>query len=123
MTADKTVKAVTCIQCPLGCMVSVGLADGGTVDFVEGAACARGRAFASEEAVRPVRVLTLTVPVEGSLIPLSVKTSKPVPKSHLRQVAEAVGALKMTLPIAVGDVLLANVCETGADVVATRSLG
>ncbi|MCI9495070.1 MAG: DUF1667 domain-containing protein [Adlercreutzia mucosicola] len=123
MTADKTMRTVTCIQCPLGCMVSVGLADDGTVDSVEGAACARGRAFASEEAVRPVRVLTLTIPVQGSLVPLSVKTSKPVPKSCLRQVVGAVNELKMTLPIAAGDVLLANVCETGADIVATRSLG
>lgn len=104
-------------------MVSVGLADDGTVYSVEGAACARGRAFASEEAVRPVRVLTLTIPVQGSLVPLSVKTSKPVPKSCLRQVVGAVNELRMTLPIAAGDVLLANVCETGADIVATRSLG
>lgn len=123
MTADKTMRTVTCIQCPLGCMVSVGLADDGTVDSVEGAACARGRAFASEEAVRPVRVLTLTVPMEGSLTPLSVKTSKPVPKNCLRQVAEAVGELKIALPVTVGDVLLVNACETGSDIVATRSLG
>ena len=48
MTADKKMRTITCIQCPLGCMVSVGLADDGTVDSVEGAACARGRSFASE---------------------------------------------------------------------------
>ena len=51
MTADKTMRTVTCIQCPLGCMVSVGLADDGTVDSVEGAACARMEARMKEDAI------------------------------------------------------------------------
>lgn len=88
----------------------------------------RGRAagaapeFARQEAVSPVRVLTLTVPVPGALEPLSVKTTAPIPRDLIPAAAEAIHRLSLRLPIAAGAILTTNICDSGADVVATRGL-
>lgn len=70
-------KQLTCVQCPLGCALEVCLDEAGAVVHVSGQSCRRGTEFARQEAVSPVRVLTLTVPVPGALEPLSVKTTAP----------------------------------------------
>ena len=68
------------------------------------------------------RVLTLTVPVPGALEPLSVKTTAPIPRDLIPAAAEVICRLSPQLPIAAGTVLVANICDSGADVVATRGL-
>lgn len=45
-----------------------------------GTELSRGKEFALQEAVSPVRVLTLTVPVPGTLELLGVKTTVPIPR-------------------------------------------
>ena len=121
---DLFTKEITCVQCPLGCLVEVGFSeDGATIKPVAGAQCARGKAFAAKEAVSPVRILTMVVPVRGVLMPLSVKTSAPVPKALLADIAEVVSQLRMSTPIVAGDILIRNVLDSGVDVVATKSVG
>lgn len=110
------------MQCPLGCALEVCLDEAGTVVHVTGQGCRRGKEFALQEAVSPVRVLTLTVPVPGALEPLSVKTTAPIPRDLIPAAAEAIHRLSPQLPIAAGTVLATNICDSGADVVATRGL-
>ena len=95
-------KQLTCVQCPLGCALEVCLDEAGAVVHVSGQSCRRGTEFARQEAVSPVRVLTLTVPVPAA--------------------AEAIHRLSLRLPIAAGAILTTNICDSGADVVATRGL-
>lgn len=115
-------KQLTCVQCPLGCALEVCLAEAGAVVHVSGQSCRRGKEFALQEAVSPVRVLTLTVPVPGALEPLSVKTTAPIPRDLIPVAAEAIRRLSPQLPIAAGTVLETNICDSGADVVATKGL-
>lgn len=123
MVASK--KEFTCICCPLGCQLAVELRDGANgpeAAFVTGFTCRRGREYAEREAVHPVRMLTLALPVEGRLCPVSAKTAEPISKELMsRAVAEA-GELDIKPPVHEGDVLLGDVAGTGIALVATRTV-
>lgn len=116
-----TTQNLTCIRCPRGCGLTVEL-DGGEVLSVTGNACKRGEIYAKAEVTNPVRTVTSVVPVQGSDIAhmVSVKTKGEVPKAKVMQVVEALEGVSLTAPVEIGDVILANVCDTGIDVVATR---
>ena len=116
------VAVFTCIRCPLGCPIEVSFAEDGSVAEVAGHTCKRGADYAAQEAVSPERMVTAVVNVAGCLEPVSVKTARPVPKERMRDVLAAVAALRLEAPIAAGDVLLDDVCDTGVAVVATKSV-
>lgn len=116
------IAAYTCICCPLGCRVEVTLGENGQVSEVSGHTCKRGADYAAQEAVAPERMVTAVLPVSGCLEPVSVKTQRPVPKASMKDVLAAVAALQLSAPIAAGDVLIEDVCGTGAAVVATKSV-
>ena len=114
-------RVITCINCPMGCRVTVRM-EGGAITAVSGNTCKRGETYARQEVVEPLRMVTAVIPVEGSVCPLSVKTASPVPKAKIRDVMRALTGLRLRPPIAAGDVVLPDVCGTGVDVVATREL-
>ncbi len=116
---------VTCICCPTGCTIAVERISDDEAVYIAGAGCARGKAYAPAEVLHPERVVTTTVCVPGVSEPLSVRTSSPVPRECVHGVVQAIkrAGVKLAVPIAVGDVILANVCGTGADAVATKRLG
>ncbi len=111
---------LTCIRCPRGCQVVVELDDAGAIASVEGGACPRGEGYARAEVIDPRRVVTTTVCVAGrDDVVVSVKTDGDVPKGRVVDVVRALGACRVDLPVRMGDVVLADVCGTGVDVVAT----
>ena len=57
-----------------------------------------------------------------SFTPLSVRTRAPIPKRDIAACMAALRALRLSVPVRAGDVVLADVCGTGIDVIATRSL-
>lgn len=116
------VRTYTCICCPLGCPLEVSIDERGDVAEVSGYSCARGKEYAMGEAVAPVRMVTAIVCVEGSFEPLSVKTAHPVPKDSIQGVLDAVSGLQLSAPVSAGAVLIDNVCGTGVDVIATKSV-
>ena len=116
-------KDITCIRCPLGCALHVEVIGSGQdakVGEVSGNQCARGARYGADEAVRPVRTVTACVCVPGILEPVPAKTTKPVPRDLVREVARAIASLKVSLPVCAGDVLCDDVAGTGVSVVATR---
>lgn len=115
-------REITCTCCPLGCPVTVQASEDGAYDYVRGAVCGRGQKYAVAEASDPVRVITASLHVEGSLEPLSVKTSEAIPKILLTEALEEIKQLTPTKPITCGDVLHDNLCGTGIEVVATKNL-
>ena len=115
-------QAVTCINCPVGCRMTVCLSGSGEVLSVTGNTCPRGAAYARQECTMPVRMITAVIPVRGSDIPLSVRTSVPVPKSLIRQVMRELSRLDVSVPVLPGQVILRDVLKTGADIIATRGL-
>ena len=116
-------QTITCINCPVGCRMTVRLSDSGEVLSVTGNTCPRGDKYARQECTLPQRTITAVVPAEGSETPLSVKTANPVPKSMISAIMGELSRVRVSLPVRTGDVVLANVLDTGVDVVATRDLG
>ena len=117
-----TERVITCINCPMGCRMTVTLDDNGEPVSVTGNTCRRGEKYAFQEVTAPVRMVTAVVPVAGSGTPLSVKTKEPIPKELIGSCMEALRALKLAGPIRAGETVLPDVCGTGIDVIATRSL-
>ena len=115
-------QTITCINCPVGCRMTVSLSDTGEFVSVTGNTCPRGAKYAQQECTRPERMITAVIPVQGSPVPLSVKTSKPVPKSMISAVMHELCGLQISLPVSAGQSVLSNVLNTGSDIIATRSL-
>ena len=111
-------QTITCIACPLGCSVEV--SDDLTTS---GHKCKNGIAYAVQEVTRPVRVITASVKVAGGDLPLvSVKSSAPVPKARIIDIARLLRKMQVAAPIQLGQVLLKDVCSTSVDIVATREI-
>ncbi len=113
---------ITCINCPMGCRMTVNMSPDGKVLSVSGNTCPRGEKYAVQECTLPVRMITAVIPAEGSAVPLSVKTSRPVPKALIRQVMDILGSIRITLPVRAGQVIVPDILQTGSDIIATRDL-
>ena len=114
-------QTITCISCPVGCRMTVTLENGAFVS-VTGNTCKRGEVYARQECVAPERMVTAVIPVEGSVMPLSVKTRTPIPKAKINDCMAALAQVKITAPVQLGQVVLADVCGTGVDIIATKSV-
>ena len=115
-------QTITCINCPVGCRMTVTLSDAGEFISVAGNTCPRGAAYARQECTLPERMITAVIPVEGSPVPLSVKTAAPVPKSLIQDVMRELGCVRLSLPVSAGQVIISDILGTGSDIIATRSL-
>lgn len=123
MSQEEKSVTLTCIRCPKGCQVMVTL-EGGQVTAVTGNGCPRGDAYARKEVTDPTRVVTTVVPVSGSDVArmVSVKTAGDVPKAKVLDVVRALSDVSMAAPVHIGEVVLADVCGTGVDVIATKDV-
>ena len=115
-------KNLICINCPLGCPLTVTL-DNGEVVKVEGNTCPRGEASANKELTNPTRIVTSTVKVKGGKLAMaSVKTAADIPKGKIFDCVRAIRDIELEAPVAIGEVVLADVCGTGVDIVATKNV-
>ena len=102
-------KNLTCIECPVGCEVEVTM-ENGVVLSVKGNACPRGKIYAEAEVICPKRVVTSTVRAEnGEMIP--VKTDRPIRKEAIFEVMKKINETTCKIPVAVGDILVKNICD------------
>lgn len=101
-------KIITCIECPIGCSITVSL-DGDEIVSVEGNTCPRGALYAKNEITCPRRIITTTVKTTDGRI-LAVKTDKPVKKSEMFNVMEKIRAITSE-PKSIGEVVFANISE------------
>lgn len=110
-------KELICIVCPKGCHLQV---DENNDYAVSGNSCARGAEYGRAELTNPTRVVTSTVAVEGGTVRrCPVKTSTPIPKSKIFEVMRQINGIRLTGHISPGQVLVENICGTGASLVAT----
>lgn len=118
-------RELICIGCPMGCQLTAEV-ENGAVTSVSGNTCPRGEAYARKECVAPVRTVTGTVAIRGAALPalpvLPVRTNGEVPKAMVFDVARALGTVTAQAPIAIGDVVLRDVCGTGVDVVSAKNM-
>ena len=112
----------TCIICPKSC--SITLTDDSGNLTCEGNECKRGAEYAQNEYLHPMRTLTSTVKVSGIAghNRLGVIGTQAVPREMLRDCLQEVYKVTVCPPIKAGDVVLANVLDTGCDVVAAMTL-
>ena len=109
---------MTCIMCPNGCNMKAVKNPDGTVS-VTGNLCPRGLQYATIELTAPRRTITSTVKLEGGMVAaLPVKTSSTVPKERIEDVMAALRGVTVKAPVKVGDVLIPDVADCGADIVA-----
>ena len=112
---------IICIGCPAGCILTVNQTN--EEISVTGHKCKKGIEYGREELLFPTRNITTSVRVSGGDIAmLSVKTSRPIPKSAIMDVIKAIHMVTPQAPVKIGDVVLADAAGTGVDVVATRHI-
>ena len=111
-------RELICINCPRGCRLKVDDDLNVTGNF-----CPRGAIYAKNELTHPVRTLTSTVKVQSSLERrLPVKSSEPLPKEKVFDAVKELDKVEMKAPVHIGDVVIANVCNTGVNIVATKNI-
>lgn len=116
-------RELTCIGCPLGCQITVSFNDDGTVKEVVGNTCKRGDDYARKEVTNPTRIVTSIMRVEnGDRVMVSCKTASDIPKTKIFDVMKDINSVKAVAPIAIGDILIENVADTGVNVVATKQV-
>ena len=115
-------KRYVCVICPNSCEIEAGYSDKGGLN-VRGNLCKKGEEYVRKELLSPERGLTATVLVKGGILPLaSVKTSKPIPKKLMKQAAAEISKIEAEAPLKIGDVVLKNILNSGADVVVTKNV-
>ena len=115
------IRNLICIRCPLGCPLEVALS-GSEVLSVTGNECPRGIDYAIVECTAPTRMVTTTVPVTGAEIHrLPVRTRGDIPKDKIMACMQALRGISVKAPIHIGDIVLANIADTGVDIIATRN--
>ena len=117
-------KEFICIVCPKGCRLRVTAESGSEVNAsaVAGHQCKRGAAYAVDEWLNPVRMLTTTVRLAGGRQPLApVKSSRPLPKAMLFECMAAVNAFTAEAPLKIGDIIVKNILGTGIDIISTSN--
>lgn len=113
------IKELTCINCPLGCNVSVTVEDG-EITNITGNNCKRGEIYARNEMTNPVRTVCSTARVDGAKEYLvSVKTEEAIPKDKIMDVMKEINEAYIKAPVKIGDCVIEDVAGTGIRVVAT----
>ncbi len=111
----------TCISCPMGCPLTLTVGDDGALT-VSGNSCKRGENYAKEEYSAPKRVITATVACSAPEFPrIPVKTATPLPKPMVADLLKELKNVHLSLPVAVGDVVIKNFNGSGVNIVVTRS--
>ena len=115
-------KNIICISCPIGCELEVEY-DRNNIIAVSNCRCKKGKLYAEKELFHPERIVTTTVRILGSFIPLiPVRTEKPVPKGLTFDVVKTASKVQIDAPVKLGDVVVENICKTGINLVATRNI-
>ena len=97
-------RKLTCIGCPMGCQLEVGL-EGGDIQTVTGNICKRGDAYARKEVTNPTRIVTTTVRLAGGGV-VPVKTKEDIPKETIMDCVRQLKALELQGPVEIGQVIL-----------------
>lgn len=126
-TAACTTRHFHCTTCPSECALTIEtrIDENGVehVLSVQGNRCARGRKFAEQEIIRPMRILATTIVVRGGdekLLP--VRTARPIPRDlHLRAMRDIRHA-SVTAPVHMEDVVMSDLLGTGVDLVASMNV-
>jgi len=98
------------------------LLEGSRIISIEGNKCPKGIIYVQNE-IDPKRILITVIKVVGGNLPVvSVKTSEPIPKNLRLDAMKILSKVVIKAPIKVGDIVVKNLLELGANVIATRDV-
>jgi CxxC motif-containing protein len=121
-SSQSVVRVIRCIVCPTGCEIQVKKNESGDINF-EGYTCKRGLEYAKQEFYEPKRILTTTMRVQNGFLPLvPVRTNVPILKDKLRDALKEIATNQVKAPIKLGDILIENIVDSGANIIASRNL-
>jgi len=110
-------KSFICIVCPRGCRVNV---DDNM--NITGNQCKRGETYVLTELTAPKRIITTTAKTIFKELPrVSVKTDNPIPKELIYDIMDIINDVVIDKPMAIGEILIANVLDTGVNIILTKS--
>lgn len=126
-TAACTTRHFHCTTCPSECALAIETRiDENEVEHVlsvQGNRCARGRKFAEQEIIRPMRILATTIVVrEGDEKLLPVRTARPIPRDLHLSAMRDIRHASVTAPVHMGDVVMSDLLGTGVDLVASMNV-
>lgn len=111
---------VICTVCPVGCKIKVRQLENGEME-TEGNNCPRGKKYALKEVTAPERTITsIMAASDGTMVP--VKTDRPVPKNKIFDCMKEINEKTLILPTSLGDIIISNIGETGANLICTRTM-
>jgi CxxC motif-containing protein len=112
---------VTCIICPLGCLITVTQEEDSLKTTGQG--CLRGETYALDEYRDPRRILTTTALVQGGTAPLvAVRSTTPVPKALQQDLVREISSQVFSAPIHEGDILIAKPLGLELEIIATAEV-
>lgn len=115
-------KTITCTVCPSGCQVTAQYTCREDI-VLTGNKCKRGLEYCTNECFDPKRTFTSSVRISGAnrrMLP--VRTTNPVPKDLIMELADKVHGIEVEAPVKSQQVIVANVLDTGIDIVAAMTL-
>ncbi|MGE5329795.1 MAG: DUF1667 domain-containing protein [Deltaproteobacteria bacterium] len=113
---------LTCIGCPNSCNMDIEHSQE-KIESIENALCSRGKAYAEKEITKPERVVTTTIKVLNSKMPLvSVKSNKPIPKELAKDVVDELKNIVLKPPLCIGQIVVKNILDTQADIIITQDI-
>lgn len=114
-------KRLTCISCPMGCLLEVTVNDG-KID-VKGNACPKGKEYATTEMTAPKRVVTTCIAVCGGKISVvSVKSSQPIDKGKVFDCLREIKKTHLSAPVGFGITVIKDILNSGADIITTKEV-
>lgn len=112
-----------CIVCPIGCNLLIEEDNSDEGYNISGNKCYRGKDYAIKEMTNPIRIVTSTVKIKNHPnIMLPVKTSEGISKDKIFQLMDEVKSIEISLPIHRDDIIMANLYETGVNLIVTRTI-
>ncbi len=112
-------KEMICIVCPRGCHLKV---DEEALTVI-GNSCPKGEEYGKNEISSPMRTVTGSVEIIGGIhTRLAVRTDRAIPKGKMFEIMKKLHATTVYSPISRGQVIIENVCDTGANIIASRNM-
>ncbi|MCF6249391.1 MAG: DUF1667 domain-containing protein [Desulfobacula sp.] len=118
-------KDLVCILCPNGCQLDILIEESPTFKVLEvdGCTCDKGKEWAEQEIINPVRTIASSIGVTNGDFPLvSVRTDSPVPLGKIFDVMTAIKNKKVTAPVNIGDKLIEHPAGLECNIIATRNI-
>ncbi|WP_448535431.1 FAD-dependent oxidoreductase [Pseudothermotoga sp.] len=116
---EQPFKSLVCIVCPKGCEIEL-YGDASNPIF-RGYSCEKGLEFAKQDIINPKRVLCTTVLTKDARL-LPVRTDREIPLESFEKVMNRVKSIVVKKTVRRGEVIVENIENTNANLVATATL-